>query len=119
MSPVIKTIDHTASKTILICRLASRLYHVYHVYVALMFLPVAHISEGVDHSQPFSSRSKPCVERPSVLQFPTFAPQSLIMHTRSMFINKTPVSGSGFLFFSVIYPQYDDHVMPPSTKPVL
>ena len=74
-----------------------------------MFVPVAHISEGValprvDHSQLFSSPSKPCVERPSVLQFPTVAPQSLIMHMRSMFINKTAASGSCFLLFSVTYP---------------
>ena len=76
MSPVIKTIEHTATKTILICRLASRLY------VGLMFLPVAHISEGValpkvDHSQFFSSPPKPCVKRPSVLQFPTSTRRSL------------------------------------------
>ena len=79
MSPVIKTIDHTATKNILICKLASRLY------VELAFLPVVHISEGValpkeDHSQLFSSPPKPCVKRPSVLQFLTVAPQSLIMH---------------------------------------
>ena len=79
MSPVIKTVKHTATKNILMCRLASRLY------VGLMFLPVAHICEGValpkvDPSQRFSSPSKPCVERPSVLEFPTVAPQSLIMH---------------------------------------
>ena len=118
MSPVIKTIEHTVSKDILICTLASRLY------VGLMFLPVAHISEGValskvDHSQLFSSPSKPCVERPSVLHFPTVAPQFLIMHIRSMFINKTAVSGSCSLLFSVTYPHDDDHVMPPSSKPVL
>ena len=70
MSPVIKTIEHTTTKNILICRLTSRLY------VGLMFLPVAHRSEGialpkVDHSQLFSSPPKACVERPSVLQFLT------------------------------------------------
>ena len=47
-----------SDKNILICRLASSLY------VRLMFLPVAHISEGValpkvDHSQLFSSPPKP------------------------------------------------------------
>ena len=76
MSPVIKTTKHTATKNILICRLASRLY------VGLMFLPVAQLSEGVafpkvTHSQLFSSPPKPCVERPSVLQFPTSTRHSL------------------------------------------
>ena len=76
MSPVIKTIEYTATKNILICRLASPLY------VGLMFLPVAHISEGValpkvDNSQLFSSPPKPCVERPSVLQFPASTRRSL------------------------------------------
>ena len=55
------------------------------LYVGVMFLPVTHISQGVallkvDHSQLFSSPPKTWVERPSVLQFPTIAPQSLIMH---------------------------------------
>ena len=76
MSPVIKTIEHTATKNILICRLASRLY------VGIIFLPVAHISEGialpkVAHSQLFSSPPKPCVERPSALQCPTSTRHSL------------------------------------------
>ena len=52
MSPGIKTIEHTATNNIIICGLASRLY------VGLMILTVAHISEGValpkvDHSQLF------------------------------------------------------------------
>ena len=76
MSPVIKTIEHTATKNILICRLASRLY------VGFMFLPVAHISEGVAlpkvaNSQLFASPPNPCVECPSVLQFPTSTRHSL------------------------------------------
>ena len=50
MSPVIKTVEHTATKNI-ICRLASRLY------VGLKFLPVAHISERValPKSRPLSA----------------------------------------------------------------
>ena len=118
MSPVIKTIEHT--KNILICRLESRLY------VGFMFAPVAHISEGValpkvDHSTLFSAPTKPCVESPSVLKFPTVVPQSLIMHiSNEVYVYKqTVVFGSCFLLFSATYPQYDDHVIPPFTKPVL
>ena len=45
-----------------------------------MFSPLAHVSEGVDQSQPFLLPLKPCVEGLSSQQFSTVAPQSLIMH---------------------------------------